>query len=51
MTHTLDNWRPYLSEEDFEYLEKTKNNLPNHQFLVLLGNEGANGKSTLITEI
>jgi hypothetical protein len=20
MTHTLDNWKPYLSEEDFEYL-------------------------------
>jgi len=55
MTHTLDNWKPYLNKEDFEYLikydENSKNNLPNNKFLILLGNGGANGKSTLITEI
>lgn len=55
MTHTLDNWKPYLSKEDFEYLinyvENSKNNLPNNTILILLGNGGANGKSTLITEI
>jgi SepF-like predicted cell division protein (DUF552 family) len=55
MTHALDNWKPYLNEEDFEYLinyvENSKNNLPNNKFLILLGNGGANGKSTLITEI
>lgn len=54
MTHTLDNWKPYLNEEDFEYLinyvENSKNNLPNNKFLILLGS-GANGKTTLITEI
>jgi DNA polymerase III delta prime subunit len=51
----LDNWKPYLIEEDFEYLkmyvENSKNNLPNNKLLILLGNGGANGKSTLITEI
>ena len=55
MTHQLNNWKPYLSEEDFEYLlkyiENCKNNLPNNKLLILLGNGGANGKSTLITEI
>ena len=55
MTHALDNWKPYLNEEDFEYLinyvENSNNNLPNNKFLILLGNGGANGKSTLITEI
>ena len=55
MTHTLDNWKPYLSESDFQYLieyvENSKNNLPNNKLLILLGNGGANGKSTLITEI
>lgn len=55
MTHALDNWKPYLNEDDFEYLinyvENSKNNLPNNKFLILLGNGGANGKSTLITEI
>ena len=55
MTHALDNCKPYLNEEDFEYLinyvENSKNNLPNNKFLILLGNGGANGKSTLITEI
>jgi cobalamin biosynthesis Co2+ chelatase CbiK len=53
--YTLDNWKPYLNEEDFEYLinyvENSKNNLPNNKILILLGNGGANGKSTLITEI
>ena len=55
MTYALDNWKPYLNEEDFEYLinyvENSKNNLPNNKILILLGNGGANGKSTLITEI
>ena len=53
-THVLDKWKPYLAEEDYEYLisyvEKCKNNLPNHKLLLLFG-EGGNGKSTLITEI
>ena len=55
MMYALDNWKPYLNEEDFEYLinyvENFKNNLPNNKILILLGNGGANGKSTLITEI
>jgi len=55
MTHVLDNWKPYLTEEDFEYLityvENIQNNLPNNKLLILSGNGGANGKSTLITEI
>jgi hypothetical protein len=55
MTHILDNWKPYLIGEDFKYLinyvENCKNNLPNNKLLILLGNGGANGKSTLITEI
>jgi tRNA A37 threonylcarbamoyladenosine biosynthesis protein TsaE len=55
MTHILNNWKPYLSEEDFEYLinyvENCKYNMRNNKLLVLLGNGGANGKSTLIREI
>ncbi len=55
MTHSLNNWQSYLLEEDFKflinYIENCKNNLPNDKFLILLGNGGANGKSTLITEI
>lgn len=55
MTHSLNNWQSYLLEEDFKflinYVENCKNNLPNDKFLILLGNGGANGKSTLITEI
>jgi hypothetical protein len=55
MTHALDNWKPYLSQDDFEYLinyvENSKNNLPNNKLLILLGNGGANGKSCLIDEI
>lgn len=55
MTHILDNWKPYLIKEDFEYLinyvENCKNNLPNNKLIILLGNGGANGKSTLIKEI
>ncbi len=55
MTHILDNWKPYLSEDDFifliNYVENCKNNLPNNKLLILSGNGGANGKSTLITEI
>ena len=55
MSHALDNWKPYLNDEDFEYLinyvENSKNNLPNNKFFILLENGGANGKNTLITEI
>ena len=54
MTHILNNWKPYLIQEDFEYLinyvENCKNNLPNNKLLILLGS-GGNGKSTLIKEI
>ena len=55
MTHALDNWKPYLIQEDFQYLinyiENCKNNLPNNKLLILFGNGGANGKTTLIKDI
>ena len=55
MTHILQSWQPYLSDDDFQYLityvENIKQNLPNNKLLLLLGNRGANGKSTLIREI
>ena len=51
MTHALDNWKPYLNEEDFEYLinyvENSKNNLPNNKFLILLGNGIQYGQSII----
>lgn len=53
--HVLDNWKTYLSEDDFEYMinyvENCKHNCPNNKLIMLLGNGGANGKSTLISEI
>ena len=55
MMHSLSNWKPYLSEDDYEYLinfvENAKNNFPNEKMIILLGNGGRNGKTKLITEI
>jgi hypothetical protein len=55
MIHSLSNWKPYLSEDDYDYLinfvENAKNNFPNNKMIVLLGNGGRNGKTKLITEI
>ena len=55
MTHPLNNWKPYLSNEDFMYLinfvENIKVNLPNNKIIILSGKRGRNGKSTLLNEI
>lgn len=55
MTHELNLWKQYLNEKDHEYLinyvDNIKNNILNYKLLILLGNEGANGKSTLINQI
>tara|TARA_Y200000002_G_scaffold370377_1_gene365787 strand:+ start:797 stop:1213 length:417 start_codon:yes stop_codon:yes gene_type:complete len=53
-THSFDNWKQYLSDDDYlflmSYLENIKNNLPNNKMVILCG-PGRNGKSTLIKEI
>ena len=55
MAYSLSNWKPYISEDDYDYLihfvENAKNNFPNNKMIVLLGNGGRNGKTKLITEI
>ncbi len=55
MTHVLDIWKPYLSFDNFHHLiqfvENSKNNVHNNKLLILLGNGGPNGKSTLISHI
>jgi serine protease inhibitor len=53
--HIFENWIPYLSEEDYEnllfFIRNVKNDKVNDKILILSGNIGRNGKSTLIKEI
>lgn len=54
-TYCFENWIPYLSQEDYEnllfFIENVKNDKVNDKILILSGNMGRNGKSTLIKEI
>ena len=49
-THYLDNWKQYLSTDDYNYLiqyiENIKNNIQNDKMIILSG-PGSSGKSTL----
>ena len=49
------HWKPFLSNGDYEFLEtfinNLVNNIPNDLMLILSGNGGRNGKTTLINEI
>ena len=55
MTTLLDEWKPYLTDEDISYLitfvDNLKNNLPNDKMIILSGKNGRNGKTTLLKEI
>jgi ABC-type phosphate/phosphonate transport system ATPase subunit len=52
--HHLDNWKQYLTDEDYNYLiqyiENIKNNIANDKMIILSG-PGRSGKSTLIHNI
>jgi len=54
MSHFLDFWRQYLSEEDYLYLinfvENIKHGIPNDQMIILYG-KSSSGKTTLISDI
>jgi hypothetical protein len=51
----FSHWKPFLSNGDYEILETFINNLVNNiqndKMLILSGNGGRNGKTTLINEI
>ena len=53
-THYLDNWKQYLSADDYNYLiqyvENIKNNIQNDKMIILSG-PGRTGKSTLERDI
>jgi predicted AAA+ superfamily ATPase len=52
--HELDNWRRYLSEDDYtyliQYIENIKNDIPNDKMIILSG-PSRTGKSTLMNDI
>jgi ABC-type phosphate/phosphonate transport system ATPase subunit len=52
--HNLDNWKNYLTNDDYNYLiqflENIKNNIPNDKMIILYG-PGRNGKTTLKNDI
>lgn len=52
--HHLDNWKQYLTNEDYNYLiqyvENIKNNIQNDKMIILFG-PGRSGKSTLKNDI
>ena len=52
--HYLDNWKQYLTDNDYKYLiqyvENIKNNIPNDKMIILSG-PGKTGKSTLKNDI
>lgn len=53
-SHCLDNWKQYLSDDDYSflvtYVENVKNDIPNDKMIILCG-PGRNGKTTLIQDI
>jgi hypothetical protein len=53
-THYLDNWKQYLTNDDYNYLiqyvENIKNNIQNDKMIILSG-PGRTGKSTLERDI
>jgi ABC-type phosphate/phosphonate transport system ATPase subunit len=52
--HHLNNWKQYLTNDDYNYLiqfvENIKNNFSNDKMIILYG-PGRNGKSTLKNDI
>jgi tRNA uridine 5-carbamoylmethylation protein Kti12 len=52
--HYLDNWKQYLTQDDYNYLiqfiENIKNNIPNDK-MILLSGTGRTGKTTLKKDI
>ena len=52
--HQLDNWKQYLSEDDYNYLiqyiENIKHNILNDKMIILYG-PGGSGKTTLKNDI
>ena len=52
--HHLDNWKQYLTNDDYNYLiqyiENIKNNISNDKMIILYG-PSKTGKSTLIKDI
>jgi len=54
VTHYLDNWKQYLTDNDYNYLiqyvENIKNNIPNEKMIILSG-PGKTGKTTLKNDI
>lgn len=52
--HQLDNWKQYLSEDDYSYLikyiENIKHNIPNDKMIILYG-PGGSGKTSLKIDI
>jgi ABC-type lipoprotein export system ATPase subunit len=52
--HYLDNWKQYLTEDDYNYLiqyiENIKHNISNNKMIILSG-PARSGKSTLINDI
>jgi adenylylsulfate kinase-like enzyme len=52
--HYLDNWKQYLTDNDYNYLiqyvENIKNNIPNEKMIILSG-PGKTGKTTLKNDI
>ena len=52
--HQLDNWKQYLSEDDYSYLikyiENIKHNISNDRMIILYG-PGGSGKTSLKVDI
>jgi hypothetical protein len=52
--HQLDNWKQYLSEDDYNYLiqyiENIKHNISNDKMIILYG-PGGSGKTSLKVDI
>lgn len=52
--HYIENWRQYLTEDDYtflvQYIENVKNDISNDKMIILSG-PGRTGKSTLMNDI